>query len=131
MMPTVPLTKAPIRRLMRANGEVRTLAKPTSIEFIERLLRAQSLEIVSLHDAFRHVLLIDAASITKRLPVNVFATLLYRLACGGDSGVRILGDALLCPDADFEEPEPVADALAPSTPADEGDADGDGQEAPA
>lgn len=105
----IPLSLVILRRLVRVDGSVEELPKPVTIEGVSRLIDAQTLDVIALHDALKHVLLVDDNGYAKGLPVNTFATLLYRMQSGGKSIALVLGDCVLCPDEDFSTPTLEAD----------------------
>jgi hypothetical protein len=108
------------RRLIRADGSEQEIGKLSSSE-IRALIGAECLDCVSLRHlgAPLQVLVVDDAAFEvemikhddghfelrptrARKPINEAATRLYHANCRAGTVHQIAGDAIVCPDSDFE-----------------------------
>lgn len=96
-----------MRKLIRTDGVIIKLPQPLTFRQVEELIKADILDTVLLKHMGEpaHVMLVDDLGHAKDRPVNPDATLLYWLNCRKDSNPQpIVGDVVVCPDADFEDP---------------------------
>jgi len=89
------------RKVLRANGTEIPLPGPVSTAEIAAMLGAELLDSVVLADRL-HVMLVDDAGHIKGLPVNRFATMLYRQRARPGATHVIRGDVVIVPDSDYE-----------------------------
>lgn len=91
-----------MRVFIKTDGTVTNFSDSLSLAKIHRLIQAETLDVVNLHDG--HVMFVDDAGVFLELPVNAKATLMvYPFA--PETGPAIYGDVVIVPDADYENPE--------------------------
>jgi hypothetical protein len=92
-----------IRELIKADGTRRDLIGPHAIEDLRKMIGADSIDTVMLHNLGHpmHVMLVDDLGHDKQLPVNVEATKLYHANCRPGTRHQIRGDVVVVPDDDF------------------------------
>ncbi len=89
-----------VRRLLKHDGNVEVLGDPMSMAQIRTLLGANSLDVVVLQNGM--VMIVDDDGIERNLPVNPMATEMYLRRCVPGATVKIYGDVVIVPDADFD-----------------------------
>lgn len=94
---------APQRYVLRVNGAREPLASPVTITRAMHLISADYLDVVQLRHMGRPltVMLVDDQGYRKELPINAEATALYHANCTPGTTHVIVGDVVVCPDADF------------------------------
>lgn len=109
-----------VRAVLRCDGSVEHLAGPIrGLAQVCELIGASTLDTVRLGHMGRpvHVMFVDdmgyeteavqtgnrttLVPVRARKPVNLKATALYHLNCRPGTTHQIVGDVLVCPDADF------------------------------
>jgi hypothetical protein len=89
-----------MRKIIRTDGTETDLETRQSIDQIEKLISADTLDTVTLRDRV-HVMLVDDQGHQKQLPPNQKATDHYWERCGGPNDHYIVGDVVIVPDEDF------------------------------
>lgn len=92
-----------IRKLIRADGTETELHGPHSIQDVQTMIGADTLDTVmlrSLGDPL-HVMLVDDTGMIDGKPVNVRATALYHAQCRPGNPYQIHGDVVIVPDGDY------------------------------
>lgn len=90
-----------MRQFIQTDGTLTHFADCLSLKEIHQLIRAETLEVINLHDG--HVMFVDDAGVYLELPVNPKATaLVYPLA--DETGPVVRGDVVIVPDVDYENP---------------------------
>ena len=91
------------RKLIRTDGTEVELTGPHAIGDIEQLIGADTLDTVALRHLGNplHMMLVDDAGHSKKLPVNEKATELYLENCRPHTFHKIRGDVVIVPDGDY------------------------------
>lgn len=95
------------RKLIRADGTQEDLHGPHSIQDVQTMVGADTLDTVILRHLGEpmHVMLVDDCGAINGSPVNVRATELYHANCRPGVTQPIYGDVVIVPDGDYAEIE--------------------------
>ncbi len=93
------------RKLLRADGTEEMLTGPHSIQDVQAMIGADTIDTVLLRswgDPL-HVMLVDDTGMIAGRPVNARATALYHAQCRPGVTHQIHGDVVIVPDGDYAE----------------------------
>jgi hypothetical protein len=94
-----------IRKLIRVDGTEVELHGPHSIQDVQTMIGASTLDTVLLRSLGEplHVMLVDDTGMIDGRPVNAKATDLYHAQCRPGNPYQIHGDVVIVPDGDYAE----------------------------